>query len=249
MIQSLRQPAPIDFLNREPDAAGLAFWTAQITSCGNDAQCIETKRINVSAAYFLSIEFQQTGYLVYRFYNAALTRANGLPRYLEFLRDTQQLGRGVVVGTLGWEAQLEANKVAYAAEFVERAEFTSLYPLTQTPTQFVDALYAHAGFVPSAAERQAAIDEFSNPTGARARVLRRVVENQTFVEREFNRAFVLMQYFGYLRRNPDDAPDSDLSGYNFWLGKLNQFNGNFVNAEMVKAFITSSEYRRRFGAN
>jgi len=55
-----------------------------------------------------------------------------------------------------------------------------------------------------------------------------------------------MQYFGYLRRNPDDAPDNDLSGYNFWLNKLNQFHGNFVNAEMVKAFILSAEYRRRF---
>ena len=63
----------------------------------------------------------------------------------------------------------------------------------------------------------------------------------------FNRAFVLMQYFGYLRRDPNDAPDSDFSGYNFWLNKLNQFNGNFVNAEMVKAFITSGEYRNRFG--
>ena len=155
----------------------------------------------------------------------------------------------MVVGAPGWEAQLEANKVAYAAEFVERAEFTSLYPLSQTPAQFVDALYARAGIVPSAAERQAAIDEFNNPNGARARVLRRVAENQTYSQREFNRAFVLMQYLGYLRRNPDDAPDNDLAGYNFWLGKLNQFNGNFVAAEMVKAFITSEEYRRRFGAN
>ncbi len=238
-----------DFLNREPDAGGLAFWTDQITSCGSDAQCIEIRRINVSAAYFISTEFQQTGYLVYRFYNAALNRSNGLPRYLEFLRDTQRVGLGVVVGAPGWEAQLEANKVAYAAEFVERAEFTSLYPLSQTPAQFVDALYARAGIVPSAAERQAAIDEFNNPTGARARVLRRVAENQTYSQREFNRAFVLMQYLGYLRRNPDDAPDNDLAGYNFWLGKLNQFNGNFVAAEMVKAFITSEEYRRRFGAN
>jgi len=65
--------------------------------------------------------------------------------------------------------------------------------------------------------------------------------------KEFNRAFVLMQYFGYLRRNPNDAPDSDYSGYQFWLAKLNVFDGNFVNAEMVKAFITSTEYRQRFG--
>ena len=237
-----------DFLNREPDAAGLAFWTDQITSCGSDAQCIEIRRINVSAAFFLSIEFQQTGYLVYRFYNAALNRPNGLPRYLEFLRDTQGVGRGVVVNAPGWEALLEANKVAYADEFVAGAEFTALYPVTQTPAEFVDALYAHAGIVPTVAERQAAIDEFNNnPSGAQARVLRRVAENPGLGQREFNRAFVLMQYFGYLRRNPDDAPDNNLNGYNFCLGKLNQFNGNFVAAEMVKAFILSGEYRGRFG--
>ena len=69
---------------------------------------------------------------------------------------------------------------------------------------------------------------------------------------ETNKAFVLMQYFGYPRRNPDDVrfdgnPDPDFNGFNFWLAKLNQFNGNFVQAEMVKAFILSIEYRQRFG--
>jgi hypothetical protein len=240
-----------DFLNREPDPSGLAFWTNEITSCGSDVQCIERKRINVSAAYFLSIEFQQTGYLVYRFYNASLNRSNGLPRYLEFLRDTQSVGRGVVVLAPGWEAQLEANKVALAGDFVTRAEFTTLYPVSQTPAQYVDALFTHAGITPSVAERQAALDEFAGATGsadpaARGRVLRRVTENQTFSQREFNRAFVLLQYFGYLRRNPDDLPDNNLDGYNFWLNKLNQFDGDFIAAEMVKAFITSGEYRGRF---
>ena len=59
---------------------------------------------------------------------------------------------------------------------------------------------------------------------------------------------MLMQYFGYLRRNPNDPPEAtlDFQGYDFWLSKLDQFNGNFVNAEMVKAFLTSSEYRGRF---
>ena len=236
-----------DFLSRIPDQSGLDFWTNQITSCGSDAQCRAVKRVNVSAAYFLSIEFQQTGFFVHRFYNAALNRANGLPRYLEFLTDTQSIGRGVVVNTPGWEALLEANKAAYAALFVARPEFKSLYPSTMTPAQFVDALYAHALIVPNAAERQAAIDEFSNPTGARARALRRVVENQTLRNRELNRAFVLAQYFGYLRRNPDDPPDNNLAGYNFWLSKLNQANGNFVDSEMVKSFIVSDEYRQRFG--
>jgi len=236
-----------DFLNREPDQAGLNFWINEITSCGSDAQCVEVKRINVSAAFFLSIEFQETGYLAYRFYNAALNRPNGLPRFLELMTDSQTLGSGVVVGAPGWEAQLEANKVAYANQFVNRSEFTALYPTSLTPTQFVDALYAHAVITPSATERQAAINEFNNPSGARGRVLRRVAENQDLKNRETNRAFVLMEYFGYLRRNPDDPPDNNLNGYNFWLNKLNQFNGNFVDAEMVKAFITSAEYRRRFG--
>jgi hypothetical protein len=73
-----------------------------------------------------------------------------------------------------------------------------------------------------------------------------VAEDADLVQQELNKAFVLMQYFGYLRRNPDDEPDLDFSGYNFWLSKLNQFNGNFIDAEMVKAFIISTEYRKRF---
>jgi hypothetical protein len=55
-----------------------------------------------------------------------------------------------------------------------------------------------------------------------------------------------MQYFGYLRRNPNDAPDGNFAGYNFWLDKMNQFKGDFIQAELVKAFVSSNEYRRRF---
>ena len=135
-----------------------------------------------------------------------------------------------------------------------RSRFTTAYPTTLTPAQFVDALFANAGVTPSATDRDAAIDEFGGAgntadTAARGRALRRVAENSTLAQQETNKAFVLMQYFGYLRRNPNDAPEPGLNfdGYNFWLGKLNQFNGNFVNAEMVKAFIVSGEYRQRFG--
>ena len=81
----------------------------------------------------------------------------------------------------------------------------------------------------------------------RAQALRQVAENQNLATAEFNRAFVLMQFIGYLRRNPNDLPDADYTGYDFWLTKLNQFNGNYINAEMVKAFISSGEYRGRFG--
>lgn len=246
----------LDFLNREPDAAGLAFWTNQITSCGSDAQCIEIRRINVSAAFFLSIEFQETGYLVYRMYKVAYNPP-GMPvpvRYDEFMADTQQIGKGVVIGQAGAEQLLEANKQTFAAEFVLRLRFTQDHPISNTPGQFVDALYANAGVTPSATERATAINEFGGAattadTLARARVLRRIADNAALRQQESNKAFVLMQYYGYLRRNPFDPPEAtlDFQGYNFWLNKLNQFNGNFVNAEMVKAFLISGEYRHRFG--
>jgi hypothetical protein len=246
-----------DFLSREPDPGGLAFWANEITSCGSNQSCIDVKRVNVSAAFFLSIEFQETGYLVYRMYKAAYGNLPGAPvpvRYNEFMPDAQQIALGVQVGIGNWQAQLEANKVAFALAFVSRDRFTTAFPTTMTPTQFVDALYANGGVTPGAAERTSVINEFAGAgnttdTAARGRALRRVAENSLLNQQETNRAFVLMQYFGYLRRNPNDAPEAglDFAGYNFWLGKLNQFNGNFVNAEMVKAFINSGEYRQRFG--
>lgn len=246
-----------DFLNREPDASGLAFWVNEITSCGTNAQCIQLKRVNVSAAFFLSIEFQETGYLVYRFYKAGYGNLPGTPvplRFNEFLPDTQLIGQGVVVGSSNWQTKLEDNKKAYAAAFGARSSLASVLATSQTPTQFVDGLYAHAGVAsPPSAERTAAINEFGGAgntadTAARGRALRRVAENSTLGQQELNRAFVLMQYFGYLRRNPNDPPEAGLNfdGYNFWLNKLNQFNGDYVAAEMVKAFITSGEYRQRF---
>src|SRR6185295_16358236 len=106
------------------------------------------------------------------------------------------------------------------------------------------------GGVLSPAEQTTFINNLSaNPSDAtlRSQVLRGVAEDNDLKTAEFNRAFVLMQYFGYLRRNPNSFPDTNFNGYNFWLTKLNQFNGNYIQAEMVKAFITSDEYRHRFG--
>lgn len=253
-----------DFFNRDPDGAGLAFWTNnlnnRLAACSGLsgtqlARCQTAAYARVSEAFFISSEFQETGFLVYRFYKASFpvtaSRPRALPRYLEFMRDTQEIGEGIIVGSPGWEAALAANQEAFAQEFVQRAEFTTRYPTTQTPTEFVDALYATAAVIPSAPERQAAIDEFglaptSADTAARARVLRRVADNTQFRQREFNPAFVLMEYFGYLRRNPNDPPDNNFNGYDFWLNKLNSF-ADFRQAEMVEAFISSSEYRSRFG--
>ena len=246
-----------DFLNREPDPSGLAFWTNEINSCGADQSCIETKRTNVSAAFFLSIEFQETGYLVYRTHKAAWGSLPDTPvpvRLTDFLADTQQISRGVIVNQAGWQQVLENNKQAFMVDFVSRELFAQEYPSSMTPGEFVDVLFHNADVVPTTTERNDAIAEFGNAVNtsdiaARARVLRRIAENPVLTQQEFNRAFVLMQYFGYLRRNPNEDPEPGFNydGYNFWLNKLNAFNGNYVNAEMVKAFILSSEYRQRFG--
>jgi hypothetical protein len=254
-----------DFLNRAPDPAGLAFWINQITSCGTDQGCIEARRINVSASFFLSIEFQETGYLVERLYKTAYGDASGIStvggshslpvpivRLNEFLLDSQEIAKGVIVGQPGWEQVLENNKQAFAAAFVQRTSFATAFPASMTPAQFVDALFSKAVVTPTTAQRQAAIDEFNGAStsadlAARGRSLRLVAQNPILNQLEINRAFVLMQFFGYMRRNPNDPQDPDHSGYDFWLTKLNQFNGNYITAEMVKAFLTSIEYRQRFG--
>ncbi|HEX7176674.1 MAG TPA: DUF4214 domain-containing protein [Pyrinomonadaceae bacterium] len=244
-----------DFLNREPDASGLAFWSNQINECGTNAACREVRRINTSAAFFLSIEFQETGFLVHRIYRAAFSesaaRPRGLPRYREFVRDSQTISRGVVVGEGDdWRLRLDTNQREFVKEFVERAEFKALYPATMSAAEYVDALNRNAGGFITSPLREQMIFNLQSGAFDRAEVLRIFAENRAFTAAQKNPAFVLMQYFGYLRRNPDDAPEAGLNfdGYDFWLAKLNQFGGDFQRAEMVKAFITSAEYRQRFAA-
>ena len=241
-----------DFLNRQHDAAGLAFWVDQITSCGGDPDCIAIRRINVSAAFFLSIEFQETGFFVIRTQRAAFGRksdtAGSRFMYQEFVRDARQVGKDVIIGQPGADARLEANKQAYATALVNSAAFIARFPTGLSAEQYVDALFASAMVTPTASERQAAITAFgAGGTSGRVAALRSVSSSASLTNAEFNPAFVLLQYYGYLRRNPTDAPDGNDDGYQFWLTKLNAFGGNFVNAEMVKAFILSGEYRDRFG--
>ena len=227
----------LDFLGREPDDSGFNFWSDQMLSCGGDAGCLERRRINVSAAYFLSIEFQQTGGLVDGLYRASYGRR---PMYAEFMPDTATVAQNVIVNNGDWTGQLAANKQAFINAWVERPDFRAAYDGLANGA-FVETLISHTGVSYSASERAALVNGLSNGALTRAAALRQIVENEGFVAAKRNQAFVMMQYFGYLRRDPDE------SGYQFWLNKLNQFDGNFERAEMVKAFIVSGEYRQRFG--
>jgi Tol biopolymer transport system component len=215
-----------DFLGRAPDQAGLDFWSNRITQCGNNPSCVITNRNGVSAAFFIETEFQDTGFFVYRLYKGAL---GVQPTYQQFIMD-----RSRVVGS----SNLAADKLVLANDFVTRDVFLARYPANQTNTQFVNLLFDTAGLTPFTAERAQLIQDMNNGK-TRAQAVIQVIEIQQFKTREFNPAFVLMQYLGYLRRDPDAA------GYAFWLDVLNRDPGNTTG--MVCSFITSSEYQLRFG--
>jgi hypothetical protein len=257
-----------DFLNREPDGPGWDHWTGEITECSDPAkrfagesepQCVERKRANTSAAFFLSPEFSNKGYFVLRVYRGSLGRmphfggAQG-PRD-EFTRDAATVGQGVVQNDALVPSVINANKQAFVNEFVTRLEFRAIYDGLSN-AQYVDKLFQTTGVAPTSDERNALINGLGNGSETRASVLFKVVDGtntitdghlefntrygKAFYDNLFNAAFVQMEYFGYLQRDPDDG------GFNFWLGKLNQF-GNWVDAQMVLAFIKSPEYRSRFG--
>ena len=253
-----------DFLNRQADPDGLSFWTGQLQLCGSDPVCLDDRRENVSAAFFLSVEFQNTGFLVVRMYKATFTdsvaRPRGLPRYNEFLRDTQEVGRSVVVGQPNWEQQLADNILSFARSWVQRADFVASFPTNMPAASYVDGLFANLEVVPTTAERNAAINQFgAGGVDGRASALLSVVNSGSVFNHQYNPAIVLLQYIGYLRRNPNDAPDTNYAGFDFWLNKLNQHSlpgedmrvnsvalGRIKRAEMIKAFLRSTEYRERF---
>lgn len=233
-----------DFLGREPDSAGLAFWTSQITACGANAECVSRKRVDVSGAFFNSIEFQQTGYFIYRM---TIASYGVFPRFEPFMINKGVIAEGVIVGQTGWRERLDENRIRFLQEWVSSSAFITLCGGTRSSSEFVDILLTNTRIAVTAAYRNALIADLDAGRKTQADVLKEIVEDPAFRTAEYNRAFVLMQYFGYLRRNPSDPPDTNLDGYNFWLRKLNDFNGDYRRAEMVKAFILSTEYRRRFG--
>jgi len=220
----------LDFLGREPDQGGFEYWSGQINQCNGDANCVRNRRIDVSASFFASPEFQQTGSYIYELYAGGLGRA---PNYTEFMPDRSQVVGG---------PNLESARVAFADAFVQRPEFTAMYPLTLTRDQFVDALLqtmtTRSGTDVSALQDQMLSDY---DAGGRSLAVRDAVQANAFVQAEYNKAFVLFEYFAYLRRNPDTG------GYDFWLDVLNgREAGNYRG--MVCAFITSSEYQMRFSS-
>jgi hypothetical protein len=223
----------LDFLNREPDAGGWSYWTTEITNCGGSKRCASGRRTRVSAAFFVEQEFQNTGSFVYRLYKEGLGRQ---PTYDEFSQDRAQIDI----------TNLENTKRAFSLAFVQRTAFVQQYAGTNNASSFVSALLAtilQSSNVDLSLQRDALIAKYNQGatiSESRAFALREAAENTEVINAEYNPSFVLMQYFGYLRR------DADQGGFDFWLNVLNNREPNNYQA-MVCAFITSREYQERFG--
>ena len=223
----------IDFLGRNPEPAGKQAWMNILAGCpssGIDSNGNHCDRIEVSAGFFRSPEFQDRGYFIYRFYSAV----GSIPVYEQF---TPDFGR--VSGFLS-DAQLEANKVAFVNDFMARAAFQNKYSSTfGNPTAYVDALLATVG-LPAHPSRQTWINQLTatNTSTTRGQVLRSLVESQQVYDKYYREAFVIMQYFGYLRRTAD-------ASYLDWINTMNQTGGDY--RIMINGFMNSAEYRRRFG--
>jgi hypothetical protein len=211
----------VDFLGREPEEKGLNDWTDTINNCTGDASC---DRVHVSEMFFRSEEFQQRGYFVYRFYSTALGQK---PDYASFAPD---LGR--VSGFLD-ATQLEAAKNQFASDFVSRPAFAPY--ATMTNAQYVDALSQTAGVTLS--NGQALVASLEAGTLTRAQALRQIAESGDVYVKYYNQAFVVMEYFGYLRRDPDLL-------YLNWISVLDANPAD--SRHMVEGFVDATEYHNRF---
>ena len=220
----------IDFLGRMPDATGFANWNNTLNNCPNggfgEFDHPECDRVHVSAGFYQSLEFQGRGYWAYRFYDAALGRR---PLYTEFIPDMVKVG-----GAQSPDQEI-ASKNQYMNDFVQRAEFKAIYDALSN-SAYVDKLEQTAGVTLS--NKADLVNALNTATQTRAQVLRTVIESQPVFDKFFNRGFVSMQYFGYLRRDPDSI------GFQNWVNTLNADPSNF--RHMIFGFIYSTEYRNRF---
>jgi hypothetical protein len=216
----------IDFLGREPEPTGYQGWQNVLNNCGITV-APPCDRIEVSAGFFRSPEFQDRGYFIYRFFSAV----GKIPLYETFMPDFAK-----VSGFLSAQ-QLEANKVAFVSEFMTRPDFQTKYGALTNPTSYVDALLQTVG-LPNHPSRQTWITGLTNDSLTRAQVLRAVVESTEVYNKYYNEAFVIMQYFGYLRRSADIS-------YLNWIQTMNSNGGDY--RIMINGFLNSQEYRNRFG--
>ena len=215
----------LDMFNREPDSAEWDRLAGFIGGCKGEPSCLLEHRIQAALGFLHLPELQEKSYFIYRLYKTAFGR---MPKYIEWARDMDQFTKN------GAE-----NKLAFASEWIARAEFLDRYPDGLTNVGYVNKVLLTSGQTLNQATRKTLIEGLDNGKMTRAEILVNVTEIPSAIKREYNEAFVAMCYFNYLKRDPD--PD----GYNHWLQILN--NSSNGQTAIIKGFIYSGEYRARFG--
>ena len=216
----------IDFLGRMPEPAGFQFWLNILNNCSDRNNNPDCDRTFVSSRFFMSDEFQERGYFVYRLYDGVLGR---LAHFNEFIDDVRRLN-----GPQSVTDQVK-NKEAYVRDFMARQEFQALFAQHTSPEAFVNALIAKAGVSPA---NKATLVQLAGQDKALA--LKAFIETPEVTAKYYDRGFISMQYYGYLRREPEPA------GFQFWLQKMQETSHNY--RFMVSGFINSDEYKLRFGS-
>ena len=222
-----------DFLGRDPDATGLDYWTAQLAQCGHDDACLRSRRVKISTAFLSEPEFQQSGAFVHRLYRVALGR---VPTFAEF----ENAREAFVAGQTG----LTEVKQKVARELTEAEEFRKKYPADLSPSDFVSSLLlAVSDALGVSVNRRGSLLELAKESDGFAKVLQTIADESEVMNAENDRAFVLMQFFGYLQRDPDQED------FKVWLNALNAKRRNDPArfASVSCAFVNSAEYQSRFG--
>ncbi len=244
----------LDFLLREPDTAGYNDWLSVLNNCNPNQGFLgappECDRVHVSSGFFRSPEFGERGYWVYRFFSASLGRR---PLFAEFTPEMRRLSG------LKPQADLDADEADFINEFIQRPEFTTIYNGIMDPShasEFISKLEQTAGVTlpatvpptqpgqPPQYGRQELINKRQSGEFTTAQTLRAFVEQKVVWDAYFFKAFVAMEYFGYLRRDPEAA------GYDDWVDVLTNGRGSHPPGDyrhLVFGFIYSEEYRERFG--
>lgn len=216
----------LDFLGRMPEPNGMNFWLNILNNCSDRNNNPECDRTFVSSRFFMSDEFQERGYFVYRLYDALLGR---LAHFPEFINDVKRLNGFQTV-----PEQVRA-KENYVRDFVARQEFRNLYDQYTTAESFINALSSKAGVNPA---NRATLVQLAGQD--RALALKAFIETPEVANKFYDRGFIAMQYYGYLRREPEAA------GFQFWQEKMAETNHDY--RFMVSGFINSDEYKLRFGS-
>ncbi len=172
-------------------------------------------------------------------YRLHLASYGVMPRCAEFVPEVIAIGRDVVASVLeNQDALLEENLKRFVAGWVERPQFKERYD-GMSDQAFVEAITANAGLGLAAAERTDMVDKLRRRSAIRAEMLLSVAKNKDFIAKHQTRSLVLLHYFGYLRRNPEDPPDGNLNGFNFWIKEV-ETTGEVE--RLPRAFMSSGEY-------